>query len=102
MFLYNITVIVDYDIESQWLTWINNEHLPAVMDLGFVTSNRLLKVLNSPNEGITYCIQFVFETHEAYESYVTLHEKNLMQAHADLFTNKHVLFTTLMEYINYE
>jgi hypothetical protein len=62
MLLYNVTLIIEEDIAAEWLKWMKEIHIPEVMETGKFVSNRLLKVLDSPNEGVTYCAQYVAET----------------------------------------
>ena len=53
MLLYNVTVIVEDDAEQAWFEWMQETHIPEVMSTGKFVSNRLLKLLDSPNEGAT-------------------------------------------------
>ncbi len=74
-------------------------HIPKVMDTGKFVSYRLLKVLDSPNEGVTYCAQYVSESLAEYEAYQQLYAPEL-QAEVQLkFKEKVLSFRTLMEYI---
>lgn len=78
---------------------MQEEHIPEVMKTGKFVSYRLLKVLDSPNEGVTYCAQYVAENMADYLEY---QEKFASEIQADaihLFENQVVAFRTLMEYI---
>jgi len=100
MLLYNVTLIIEDSAAEEWLQWMNEIHIPEVMATGKFVSNRLLKVLDSPNEGMTYCAQYVAETMEDYQDY----QANFAPAlQADLqakFENRFVAFRTLMEFID--
>lgn len=99
MLLYNITIILEEAAEGEWLTWMQETHIPAVMDTGKFVSNRLLKVLDSPNEGVTYCVQYVADNAGDYESY-KLEFAPALQAELEMrFKDRHVAFRTLMEYV---
>lgn len=100
MILYNITVIIDDAIEKEWLHWINTNFVPQAMSSNLLASNRLLKVLESPNEGITYCLQFVADTLQNYNDFKSLHASALLDAHSIKFKNQSVFFSTIMEFIN--
>jgi hypothetical protein len=99
MLLYNVTLIIDEAAADEWLQWMTEIHIPKVMATEKFVSNRLLKVLDSPNEGVTYCAQYVAESIADYEDY----KQNFAPAlQADLqqkFENRFVAFRTLMEYI---
>jgi hypothetical protein len=99
MLLYNITIILEEAAEVEWLNWMQGTHIPAVMDTGKFVSNRLLKVVDSPNEGVTYCVQYVADSMSDYESY-KLENAAALQEELELrFKNRHVSFRTLMEYV---
>lgn len=99
MILYNITVIMEEDIEQEWLLWMRDTHIPAVMDAGKFASQRLLKVLESPNEGVTYCVQFVADSKQIYDEYRFTFEEQFLSTLQCQYVNKLVSFTTIMEFI---
>lgn len=100
MLLYNVTLIIEDSAAEEWLQWMNEIHIPEVMATGKFVSNRLLKVLDSPNEGITYCAQYVAETIEDYQDYQTNFAPALQADLQSKFENRFVAFRTLMEYID--
>ena len=100
MILYNITVIVEEGIESDWLNWINDTFVPQALSSNLLVSQRLLKVLDSPNEGVTYCLQFIADKLEDYNRFRDNHAADLLNSHNLKFTNKAVFFSTVMEFIN--
>lgn len=100
MILYNVTVILDEDIHQEWLEWMQGQHIPEVMSTGHFTSNRMLKVLDSPNEGVTYCIQYMAENMQQYQQYKENHASRLQAAYPEQFANKFVSFRTIMEYVD--
>ena len=100
MILYNVTVILDESVEQEWVKWMNEEHVPDVMATDCFVSNRMLKVLDSPNEGVTYCMQYIAENTEKYERYKTEFAPALQADALQKFENKFVAFRTLMEFVN--
>ena len=100
MLLYNVTLIIEDSAAEEWLQWMNEIHIPEVMATGKFVSNRLLKVLDSPNEGITYCAQYVAETIKDYQDYQTNFAPALQADLQSKFENRFVAFRTLMEYID--
>jgi len=99
MLLYNVTLIIEDRSEAAWLKWMQEEHIPEVMATGLFVSNRLLKVLDSPNEGVTYCSQYVAQTMEDYETYQAKYAPALGEELNIKFKDKLVSFRTLMEYV---
>jgi hypothetical protein len=100
MILYNITVIIDEGIEGEWLNWINQTFIPNAMSTNLLASSRLLKVLDSPNEGVTYCLQFITDNIGNYNDFKNLHAAEILDAHALEFKNKSVFFSSVMEFID--
>jgi len=99
MLLYNVTTIIEDAAAASWLKWMEEEHIPNVMASGKFLSHRLLKVLDSPNEGVTYCSQYVVENMKDYQDYQAQFAPALQAEANTLFENKFVSFRTLMEYI---
>ncbi|MGY4383698.1 hypothetical protein ACVWYN_000717 [Pedobacter sp. UYP24] len=100
MLLYNVTLIIEDSVAETWLNWMQEVHIPEVMETGMFVSSRLLKVVDSPNEGVTYCAQYVAET---MDNYLTYQEQFAPALQADLnekFANQLVAFRTLMEYVD--
>lgn len=99
MLLYNVTLILEESAADEWLQWMQETHIPAVMATGMFVSNRLLKVLDSPNEGVTYCTQYVAETQENYDQYQQIYAPALQADLNTKFENRFVAYRTLMEFV---
>lgn len=99
MLLYNVTIIIEEASAAEWLKWMQETHIPAVMATGKFVSNRLLKVLDSPNEGVTYCSQYIAESQAAYNDYQTTYAPALQADLQQRFANKFVAYRSLMEFI---
>ncbi|MCJ8211617.1 DUF4286 family protein [Mucilaginibacter sp. RS28] len=97
MIIYNETFVVEDDIHDEWLQWIKANHIPAVLDTQNFESYQMLKVLNSPNEGTTYCIQYFTDDFGKYEDFMLYHLNPLHIKHNEKFENKFVVFNTLMQ-----
>ncbi len=100
MILYNITVIIEEGIENDWLKWINQSFVPDALSSNLLVSSRLLRVMDSPNEGVTYCLQFIADNIQNYNEFKNLHAAKILDAHALEFQNKSVFFSSVMEFID--
>ena len=100
MILYNVTVILEESSEKEWLKWMQEVHIPEVMATNCFTSNRILKVIDSPNEGATYCIQYIAENQAVYEKYKAQFAPALQAATLRKFENKFVAYRSLMEFVD--
>ncbi len=100
MIVYNETIIVDEGIYKEWLHWMQTVHIPAVMATGYFDSYRVLNVLDSPNEGVTYCIQYHANSREDYDEFNAAHQQQLQAAHQQRFEKMFVMFNTLMQTVD--
>lgn len=100
MLLYNVTIIIEESAANEWLQWMKEVHIPEVMATGKFVSNRLLKIIDSPNEGVTYCVQYIAETEEAYEDYQSNFASALQEKLQVKFENRFVAFRSLMEFVD--
>jgi len=96
MIVYNETYIVDENLHELWLNWMKGNYISQLMASNLFSSFNILTVLNSPNEGVTYCIQYLTDNIANYH----LVQPQLQDLQADLFKhfeNKFVQFNTLMQ-----
>lgn len=99
MIIYNETYVINPEISEEWLKWIKENHIPAALNTGLFNSYKILTVLNSPNEGVTYCIQFNTDVIEKYTQFNEEHLQHLHIIHNQQFENQFVLFNSLMQLI---
>lgn len=99
MLLYNVTTIIEDNSADRWLQWMQEIHIQQIMQTGLFVSYRLLKVIDSPNEGVTYCAQYIAENMDNYLEYKDKYAPTLQDSVNENFKNQQVSFTSLMEYI---
>lgn len=97
MYLYNISVIIEESVHHEIVTWIRQHFIPSVDP-----SAQLLSMMDSPHDGVTYCIQLHIE-HAAdiahfRETYLMELQRYLGESH----TNKAFLFDSVMKYLETE
>ncbi len=100
MILFNITIIIEEAINQEWLDWMNENFIPKALETKFIVSHRLLKVIGSPNEGITYCLQFIIDNIGYYQEFQENLLPELMKMLSAKFENRFVSFSTLMEFVD--
>jgi len=99
MIVYNETFIVEPGVYNEWLTYMRETHIPGVMATGYFGTYKILNVIDSPNEGVTTCIQYNTDTEEKFAKFYNEHLHKLHASHQQLYENKFVLYNTLMETI---
>jgi hypothetical protein len=101
MFIYNVTLKVQWSIQEQWLKWMTEKHLNEVMATNCFTKYQFVKLLDMDDEeGVTYAIQYYCTTKENYELYIQKFATKLRQEGQDLFGNQFIGFRSFMEIIN--
>lgn len=99
MILYNITVIVDPDIEVEFKEWAHRIFLPSLANTEIFKSQSLLKVLDSPNEGETYSLQMIASDADNIKLFQETQLSLLHDKTGNVWANKIYLFESQMQYI---
>jgi len=102
MIVYNVTCHVDEHILSDWVSWMNEVHLPEVMATGKFISYRFLKIdpLDDTDDGNSFAIQYLLESREHYRSYAEEHGPALKQKTLERYGDKIAAFRTTLELIS--
>ncbi len=98
MFLYNVTVGIDKEIEKEWLLWVKENYIPSALRTGLLKESRMYRVVSQDDDtSVSYCIQF-FATHiEHVVQYLDTQTNGIIEAHRQKFIERHVVFNTLLE-----
>ncbi len=98
MLLYNVTVGVDKEIEAEWLLWMKQSYLPAVLQTGAFTEYKIYRVLTHEDErSVSYSIQYFTDSIEKVVHYLDNEGKILVEEHRSRFKDRHVVFNTLLQ-----
>lgn len=98
MYLYNVTIGIDKDVELEWLAWMKNIHIPDVLATGMFVSHKIYKVLHDNEDGTaSYSIQYISESLDKVVHYLEHLAPALIEKHKHKYGNKHVAFRTLLE-----
>lgn len=98
MILYNVTIGIDTDSENEWLDWMQEVHIPAVMATGFFDRFQIFKVLTQEEEPtVSYSIQYFSSSLDRVVDYLDHHAPRLAEVHRQRFKDRHVAFRTLLE-----
>lgn len=98
MILFNITILSDNEVHEELKSWILKDFIPAVAKEEIFESQSLLKVLNSPNEGVTYSLQFIANDEGKID---TFRKGQLLSLHNKVqneYANKIYFLESLMEF----
>ncbi|MBT1688827.1 DUF4286 family protein [Dawidia soli] len=98
MFLYNVTVGIDKDLEAEWVQWMKDQYIPVVMATGMFADWKMYKVLHDQEDGsVSYSVQYFAASIERVVQFVEQVEPELNRAHQQRYKDRHVAFRTLLE-----
>jgi hypothetical protein len=101
MFIYNITSQLVPDIEQEWLSWMQEEHIPEVLATGHFTHHRILRLREPSEQGVpTFAVQYFCGNREQYDHYIEYHAAGLRKKAQEKWGDRTISFRTLMEVIN--
>jgi hypothetical protein len=101
MVLYNVTIGIDAQVELEWLEWMKNMHIPAVMSTGQFIENKIFKVVSEEEEEtVSYSIQYFAKDVEHVVKYLNEFAAPLVEEHKNRYQNRHVAFRTLLEQVS--
>ncbi len=99
MYIYNVTINIDNSIQTAWLEWMQNEHIPAMLATGKF-SKALMTCVQVEEEmgGTTYSVQYRTDSKETLEKYYQ-EDADVLRAQSKPFEGKFVAFRTELEVI---
>jgi hypothetical protein len=98
MILFNTTVIISDSAESEWLKWMKDTQIPAIMATGLPVDYRLFRlVTDTGQEGTTYTCQFLFNSMAAFEVYSVEYQEFFNLELHELFKDQYFSFQTVLE-----
>lgn len=101
MIVYNITIKVEWSIAEEWLTWMQDEHIPEIIKTGCFDRHQLVRLLEiDETEGPTYAIQYYAPTLTKYDYYLQHHAALMRKKVTDKWGQKYVDFRTLMQLVD--
>ncbi len=100
MYIYNVTINIDESIHDQWLDWMQQEHIPAMLDTGKFSKALLTRVqIKEEMGGITYSVQYRTDSKETLEQYYS-EDAQTLRGQSKPFEGKFVAFRTELEVIS--
>ncbi len=99
MIIYNVTVKISNEMHDDWIDWMKNVHIPAVLATGKFSHHVFSKVLVEDEEGTNYSIQYHCQDLETLEDYQENLAPKLQEEHTTRYKDHFVAFRTLLEIV---
>ncbi|MEM8907893.1 MAG: DUF4286 family protein [Bacteroidota bacterium] len=100
MILYNVTIKVDQAVHEDWLQWMQQVHIPEMMQTQLFEEYKLCRILHEEPDGMTYAIQYFCKDMKTLHQYQVHHAQRLQAAHQERYRDQYVAIRTLMEVLN--
>ena len=99
MYIYNVTINVENAIHLQWLDWMKNSHIPAMLATNKFSKALMTKVMvEEEMGGITYSVQYTTDSKQTLEKYYT-QDAPTLRAQGKAFEENYIAFRTELEVI---
>ena len=98
--LYNVTVSIDPSIESDWVSWMQESHIPDVLQTKCFHKCVLSKVHGNEAGECTFSVLYWALSKEDYERYHLVYAPRLQAEHSARYEGKFVAFRTTMDLIS--
>ncbi len=101
MYIYNVTINVNTQIQEPWLQWMQKSHIPDMLATGKFKAAKLCQVMVEEEiGGVTYAIQYTAHSKAALDLYYKEDAENLRKEGAKHFGNNFVAFRTELSIIS--
>jgi hypothetical protein len=102
MVLYNVTVTIDLDIHEDWVTWMREVHIPAVMITGMFVSFRMSRLIGHDHtDSEIFTVQYLVNDMAQLLRYQEEFAPALQRQHRERYDGKFAAFRTVMELIDH-
>lgn len=97
MHIYNVTTNIDESVHDEWLQWMKNTYIPAMLATGKFTGALMSRVLvNEAMGGITYSVQYKTPSKETLQKFY-VEDADTLNKMMDRYKGKAVFFSTEMK-----
>ena len=100
MYIFNTTFLVSDRLYGVWYKWLQEEHIPFMLDSGFFKNPQLAKVLLvEPSDGTSFSLQFHVEDMDTLHTWNEKNEEHFAHQVKNKFGEEVLFFSTVMEVI---
>ncbi len=101
MIIYNVTLSIEKEFETEVLQWMKDIHIPEVMQTNKFIDAKMFKILESPDESIynSFAIQYSLHNWEDFESYEKEFAAVLREKTRETFGEKILKYRTFLKQV---
>jgi len=99
MYIYNVTITLEPEIETEWIQWMQDDHIPGMLKTGKFLGALMTKVLTDQDlGGPTYSVQYRCQNQEVLQRYYR-EDAERMRGQSLPFAGKFIAFRTELDVI---
>ena len=100
MYIYNVTINIEESVHDKWLKWMQEKHIPEMLNLGKFSKALMSRVvIEEEMGGISYSVQYTTDSKETLEKYYKEDAAKMRQEGMQLFNGKFVAFRTELDIV---
>src|ERR1700709_2040604 len=100
MIIYNVTTKIDSSVHDEWLQWLKEEHIPAILGTACFTGASILRLMETDDtDGPTYAVQYRAESKALYNRYIEKFADAMMQKSFYKWGDLFISFATVMQVV---
>ncbi|MCC5917243.1 MAG: DUF4286 family protein [Cryomorphaceae bacterium] len=99
MYIYNVTVNVEKGILDEWLTWMEEIHIPEVLQTKMFENCQINRVLVEEEQGETFAIQYLAKDRDRLKIYSEKFAPALKEKTREKFGDQLVAFRTVLQVV---
>ena len=97
MYIYNVSIKIQPEIEQAWLNWMKEEHMNEVLATGMFDHYSLFEMLDPiDEEGKTFIVQYETDQAQRYKTYINEFAPGLREKGYAKFGNQFIAFRSIM------
>ncbi len=101
MLIFNTTYLVSDKVYGSWMKWIQEQHIPFMLDSQLFSLPQVAKVLsNEEQEGTSFSVQFHVQDMEALRRWNQKYGEVFKTDFSKQFSTEALFFTTVLELIS--
>ncbi len=102
MYIYNVTINIEEEINDEWMLWMKEIHIPEMLATNkFFEAKMCRVVIEEEMGGITYSIQYTTDSKALLDEYFKEDAERLRADGMKRFAGKFVAFRTELDVITY-
>lgn len=100
MIVFNVTIKVTWEINADFVSWMQQIHIPEVLATGMFYKSKMMRLLDTEEEeGPTYAIQYRARCRADYERYLVEFAPELREKTYEKWGEAYIAYRSVLEIV---